>query len=179
MTDTESNVPDDRRNKIIHRIQTHEHDVLTTQEVADGFSESKKTILRNLKTLDEEDRISGRKTAESGGWLWWVTPANLSAEDSVTAAQEILRLLGDLFELRGEFKVMATGLLIAQSVLSFAILAGLVSWLEIYPLSVESIFAMMGVGFFFALGLIFAAVFIFPYETLGHWPHAMKNEEAD
>jgi len=175
MEDTDSKIPVDRRNEIINQIQTYDHDVLTTREVADGITKSKKTALRHLKQLRDEGRISGRKPDESDAWMWWVTPENLSAEDSVATAQEILRLLGELFERRGEFKIMAMGALMVHLVFSLAFFAAIVSWLGIQPLSAESILAMMGAGFLVALILIFGAVFIFPYETVGSWPTAMEN----
>jgi hypothetical protein len=75
--------------------------------------------------------------------------------------------------------MMAFGLMAANSVLSIALLVAFVSWLGIYPLSVESIFAMMGAGFLLAIGLIFGAVFTFPYKTMGHWPRTIESEESD
>lgn len=129
--------------------------------------------------MKEHNRISGRKFDNSGTWIWWVEPGNLDAQDSVTKARHALGILGELFEKRWEFKLMAGGLFSLYMCISLAFYGALSIFLGLDLLTVPALLMFTSVGVISSVFLVFGGLFIFPAETFGNWPIAVQEEDFE
>lgn len=183
MSDASSKPSEARQRSIIERIQTHEFDVLTTAEVAEGIDVGKKQARRDLKGMRKHDVISGRQLGEpednSRTWLWWVSSDELSAQHSVATARQIRILLRDLHGRRWEFRLMSVGVMALPITLSLTLWAVILSFLGVINTSLTDVFALIGGGFLLSILIIFVGLFIFPIETMGNWPKATEAGRDD
>lgn len=178
MTDIDKQPSKDRQRSIIERIQTYEHDVLTTTEVAEGLGVGNKQARRDLKSMRNYDIIAGRQFGDSENnnqtWLWWVSSDHVSAHHSVATAREVARLVKDLYERRWEFRLIAVGGMVLPTVLLLALWAIALSNLGVIDVSITDVLALIGSGSLVSVMVIFIGLFIFPIETLGDWSRARE-----
>lgn len=179
MSDTDSKPDEDRQKEIFHRIETYEHDVLKTSEVAAGISVGPKQAGRDLRAMHRHDLIGARQLGDDGGtWLWW-NPEDLSTDESVIQAQKVRSLLRELYDNRWEFRLMAIGAGLVMIVFSLTFWLVVLREFGFYQLSGTSILALMGTGLLLAILTVFTALFIFPYETAGSWQAATEADEDE
>lgn len=178
MADTVSKPPAARRKAIIDRIQSHEHDVLTTTEVADGITEvGRRQVKRNLRWMNDHGMINGRQITEAETWLWWISAEAIFTEDTVASAKQVGNLLSDLYDSRWEFRVIGFGVALLMALLSLSFWAAIVTVLDIDLLSPTTMLLTLVSGYVLALVVIVFGLFIFPVETLGNWPQAVDSSE--
>lgn len=172
---------DINRDKIINRIQNHEHRVLTTGEIAEVISLEPRSVRLNLKWMREHDILEGRRTTGGGGstWVWWIDPTELSAGETVVTARHIKTLLSELSHARWEFQLLSISGFVALATFSITAWAVVLTELGYLNISLIGFLAMIGGGSILALLIGFVGLFLFPIETLGSWPHAIDESDED
>ncbi len=180
MPDTASKPPENRRKTIIDLIQSHEHDVLTTTEVADGITEvGRRQVKRNLRWMHEHGMINGRQINEAETWLWWVSADAISTEATVASAKQVGNLLSNLYDARWEFQIIGFGTALLMALFSLSLWAIIISIFDVDLVSSTTMLLTLVSGYVLALLLILFGLFIFPIETLGRWPQAIRSTETE
>lgn len=179
MADALSKPSESRSKTILGQIQTHEHTVLTSSEIADGIDEvTKRQVTRNLKWMSKHGPISSRQLPD-GTWLWWVSVDALSAEDTVASARQVGLLLSKLYDARWEFKSIAAGGFLLTLVLSLSFWSVILIVLNIEIVSLTTILWTLVAGYVLATLIIILSLFIFPVETLGDWTKVGEDRSND